>query len=257
MAFLIQNNMKRFLTALTTVFAFALPLMAQFTTDGYYRVQNVGTKRYIYLTDNTGSYDMHRDVGDFAAIQLWSDPAKTISDPATLMYITKISAEQYDLTSQGTGIYALVHRYVDVHEVTSGALRGTYTVGATEAGITKYLCDKEHSSVPDGTMGTGDSSPYRNWQVYPVSASNDDTYFGITPNVQVGSKYYYAFYADLPFSFYSPGMKAYIISKVDCELAVLSEVTGVVPALTPVLIECSSASASDNRLNLTTSSESP
>lgn len=256
MAFLIYAYMKRFLTLLFAVLAFVMPLLAQFTSDGYYRVQNFGTKRYLYIKDNTGSYDMHRDVGDFAAVQLWRTEEMTISDPACLLYVVKKGTEQYDLTAQGTGIYHMVERYVDVHEVTAGALRGTYTVSATAAGITKYLSDNELSSVDRGTLGTGGNSPYRNWNVYPVSASGD-TYFGITPNVQTGGKYYYPFYAAFPFRLYSSGMKAYIISKVDRDLAVLSEVKDVVPALTPVLIECSSSSPSGNRLDLTTSSASP
>ena len=248
--------MKRFLASLFAVLASVMPLLAQFTSDGYYRVQNFGTKRYLYVKDNTGSYDMHRDVGDFAAIQLWKTESMTVSDPSCLMYIKKMGTDLYDLTAQGTGIYAMVQRYVDVHQVTAGAMRGTYTVSATAAGITKYLSDNELSSVDRGTLGTGGNSPYRNWNVYAVSASGD-TYFGITPNVQTGGKYYYPFYATFPFRLYSSGMKAYIISKVDRDLAVLSEVKDVVPALTPVLIECSSATPSGNRLDLTTSSASP
>ena len=201
--------MKRFLASLFAVLAFVMPLLAQFTSDGYYRVQNFGTKRYLYVKDNTGSYDMHRDVGDFAAIQLWKTESMTVSDPSCLMYIKKMGTDLYDLTAQGTGIYAMVQRYVDVHQVTAGAMRGTYTVSATAAGITKYLSDNELSSVDRGTLGTGGNSPYRNWNVYAVSASGD-TYFGITPNVQTGGKYYYPFYATFPFRLYSSGMKAYI-----------------------------------------------
>ena len=56
---------------------------AQFSGDGFYRVQNFGTKRYLYLTDNTGSYDMKRDIGDFGALQLFQGQEKTISDPSS------------------------------------------------------------------------------------------------------------------------------------------------------------------------------
>ena len=47
-------------------------------------------------------------------------------------------------------------------------------------------------------------------------------------------------------------MKIYTVSKYDLELgyAVLSEITGIVPSCTPVLIECSSSSPSGNRLDL-------
>ena len=120
--------MKRFLASLFAVLAFVMPLLAQFTSDGYYRVQNFGTKRYLYVKDNTGSYDMHRDVGDFAAIQLWKTESMTVSDPSCLMYIKKMGTDLYDLTAQGTGIYAMVQRYVDVHQVTAGASRSTFPI---------------------------------------------------------------------------------------------------------------------------------
>ena len=109
--------MKRFLIPILLAIITASSAMAQYTDDGYYRIRNFGTKRYMYLTDNTGSYDMDRDVGDFAAIQMWKGEERPISDPATLMYVVKKGAEQFDLTSQGTGIYAMVHRYVDVHTI--------------------------------------------------------------------------------------------------------------------------------------------
>ena len=231
--------------------------MAQYTDDGYYRIRNFGTKRYMYLTDNTGSYDMDRDVGDFAAIQMWKGEERPISDPATLMYVVKKGAEQFDLTSQGTGIYAMVHRYVDVHTINTPPFQGTYTVSATAYGITKFLSDNERSNVDEGAVGTGESSPYRNWEVFKVTPTNDNSYFGITPNVQLGDKYYYPFYISFPFTLYSSGMKAYTISRVGHGCAVLSQVNGMIPAYTPVYIECASANPSDNRLDLKVSSASP
>jgi len=111
--------MKRFLASLFAVLASVMPLLAQFTSDGYYRVQNFGTKRYLYVKDNTGSYDMHRDVGDFAAIQLWKTESMTVSDPSCLMYIKKMGTDLYDLTAQGTGIYAMVQRHCCRHHEVS------------------------------------------------------------------------------------------------------------------------------------------
>lgn len=230
---------------------------AQFTTDGFYRIQNYGTKRYLYLTDNTGLYDMKRDVGDFGALQLYTGQERTISDPACILYIKKYGT-QIDIQGQGVGIYQIVNRYVDLRDGT-GSFKGTYTVSATEAGITKYLDDEETSRDFDtGVVGTNRSSPYRNWLIHPVSSS-DDNYFGISPLFFVKGKYYYPFYAAFPFKVASSGMKVYKVGKYDIELgyAVLSEVTGVVPARTPVLIECSSDAASNNRLDLVESSDSP
>lgn len=248
--------MRRLFT--TSLFALLpmLTLMAQYTTDGYYRVRNFATKRYIYITDNTGSYDMSRDVGDFGAIQLWTGEDRPISDPASIIYIHKTSSGQFDLQGQNTGIFALVKRFVDIAEKTSNPGKGTYTVGASSHGVTRFLCDMETSTRPEqGAMGTLRDFPHRNWEVFPVSASTT-SYFGIKPNVTIGLKRYYPFYAAFPFELHSSGLKAYIISKVDQRLnmAVLKELTGVIPAMTPVIIECPSAQPTSNRLELTVSS---
>ena len=232
-----------------------LTLMAQYTTDGYYRVRNFGTQRYIYITDNTGSYDMSRDVGDFGAIQLWKGEDRPITDPASIIYIHKTTSGQFDLQGQNSGIFALVKRFVDVIEKKANPGKGSYTVGATSHGITKYLCDMETATRPEeGAMGTARDYPYRNWEIFPVSAKTTN-YLGIKPNVTIGLKRYYPFYAAFPFELYSNGLKAYIISKIDerLNMAVLKELTGVIPALTPVIIECPSAQPTSNRLELTES----
>ena len=231
---------------------------AQFNGDGFYRVQNYGTQRYLYLTDNTGSYDMKRDIGDFGALQLFKGHEKTISDPATILYIKQYGS-QIDIQGQGVGIYQIVKRYVDLVSVKTGPFAGTYTVSATESGITKYLDDEEIStSIPDGVVGTNRGSPWRNWFIYPVN-SNTDEYFGITPLFSVNGKYYYPLYTAFPYKAFSAGVKIYTVAKYDLELgyAVLKEITGVVPPQTPVLIECTSDNPSDNRMELVESSDTP
>ena len=250
--------MRRLLFLLSLITVLVSNVSAQYTTDGFYRVQNSGTKRYLYLKDNTGSYDMNRDVGDFGALQLYAGAENAISDPASILYIKKYGS-QVDIQGQGVGIYQIVNRYVDLKSVSSGAHKGSYTVSATESGITKYLDDEEtNREIEYGVVGTNRSSPYRNWLIHPVSSSSDN-YFGVKPLFSVNGKYYYPFYAAFPFKAASSGLKIYKISACDTQLgyAVLSEITEVVPACTPVLIECSSSEASNNRLDLVESSASP
>ena len=245
--------MIRLIPLLISIFCSVIVAAQSVTGSGYYRVQNIGTERFLYVKDNTGSYDMVRDVGDFEALQLWKDQSLTISDPSSIIYLEKQSSGQYDLQAQGTGIHDLVSMYVDLHYVSTGSqkLIGSYTVSATHSGVTKYLGDRETGSYADGVVGTGMSSPYRNWKVIPVDSSDDDAYFGITPTVKCGSTYYYPFYADFAFNM-PTGMKAYIVTAIDTNLGmvVLKEITGTVPASTPVIIACASGDPSDNRLSL-------
>ena len=45
-------------------------------------------------------------------------------------------------------------------------------------------------------------------------------------------------------------MKAYAVTKVDGDIAVMTEVQGKVAAKSPVIIACAGSEASDNRLNI-------
>ena len=78
--------MKRLITTLSFL-AFSLVLFAQVDGDGYYRVSNVKTERYVYVTDNTGSIDIHAATADMGALELWKNHDRALSDPASVIYI--------------------------------------------------------------------------------------------------------------------------------------------------------------------------
>ena len=46
---------------------------AQLNGDGYYRVHNKVTERYVYVTDDKGKLDYATTSADMYAIQLWKD----------------------------------------------------------------------------------------------------------------------------------------------------------------------------------------
>lgn len=215
--------------------------------DGYYRVRNKGSQRYIYVRDNTGEYSL--DVVDYGSMQLWKNIGRAVSDPSSIIYVKKYGDNKYDLQSQGTGIYRLVQRYVDITEKSDGS----YEVSASESGVTKYLSDISNSDVRErGTMGDGGKLNYRKWIADKVKSTNAENYFGIKPTITIGDKHYRPFYADFPFTMVGKDMKVYYINIVDSHfgVAVLKEIKGVVPRATPVLVECASANPSDNRIEL-------
>ena len=93
---------------------------AQYTTDGYYRVSNYATGRYIYVYDNTGSINISTSSADMGAIQLWKDINRTYTDPASILHIKKIrttenGGEMFDITSQGTGIHEIIGYYINIY----------------------------------------------------------------------------------------------------------------------------------------------
>lgn len=227
--------------------------------DGYYRVRNLATQRYIYLTDNTGSYDEKRDVGDFGAIQLWKNSEKAVSDPASVIYVKYIATDdvgpKYDLLMQGAGLHDMIEHYLVIKSAT--AAKKSYYVYASKAGITKYLSDNATSTVRErGTLGTGGKGDYREWVADKIETNDAVNYFGVKPTFSYAGKYYHPFYAGFPFKTASEGMKVWYVFKVDTELnlAVMKEITGVIPPSTPVIIECTSDQPSSNRLELVTGS---
>lgn len=229
---------------------------AQLTGSGYYRVYNYGSKNYVWVCDNTGSINYVAGSADVGAMQLWPDLERAVSAPASVLYFDSKGNNHWDIRSQSTGIYQIIKRSVEIKSKgTSGGLY-FYELSATESGLTVYLTDdgKWSSRVEYTSLGSHGTGSYRRWIVVPIDV-NTDNYFGIAPTIHIGDKHYAPFYADFPFSFASAGMKAYYVSKVDGDIAVIKELTSsVIPASTPLLIECSSANQSDNRLNLLTGS---
>jgi len=246
--------MKKLFVFFLLLTVFASWAYAQLNGDGYYRVQNQKTERYMSLVDNRGSINVQTTDADFGALRTVMGFERVVSDPATVIYIKKMTVG-YDVQCQDAGSFDIIGYELRLLDLKNG----TYAAYATAHGLTKYLSDAIPSWMMDeeekiyGSVGTNDKES-RYWYIIPVK-SNSDCYFGIKPDIAVAGSYYKSFYASFPFSFASNGMKAYYVTNVDCEngCAVVSEVDGVIPSATPLIVECSSEEPSDNKLNLLTS----
>ena len=241
--------MKRFVVFLLTVSS-ALLSIAQLNGDGFYRVKNFGTGYYIWVCDNTGSINYAGTTADMGALQLWPELDNAISEPASALYMTHKEGEKWDAQAQATGVYKMIRHYLQIKKLGESGGQTLYQVYATESGMTIYLSDVGGWGGDYHSVGTTGKGTVTRWVAEPINA-NTDSYFGVKPTLTVGDKYYAPFYADFAFSFASTGMKAYIVSAVDGGIAVIKPIeTEIVPASTPVIIECSSADKSNNRLNL-------
>ncbi len=218
---------------------------AQLSGDGYYRVENSSTKRYVYVTDNKSTgIDNHTTSADVNAIQLFKGYERACSDPATVCYIKNIDGNKYDIQAQGTGVYEMIQHYINILK-----RNGTYRCSATAKGATKYLGDGQSLlDVEQGIMST-ESDKFRDWNIHPISQA-DDSYFGVRPTISKGETHYAPFYTSFPYSFTGTGMKALYITKIDNNKAVYKEISGTVPAETPVIVLCSSDQPINNKLNI-------
>ena len=221
-----------------------------FVGNGYYRIRNLGTERYIYVTDNKDYTDELHDAEDFQAIQLWRDLSKAVSEPATVLYMKKGGTNLFDLEAQGTGVHQLTGYYV--HVVDKG--NGVYEVYAKKGSVQKNLSDNEIGNYEQGVIGTNGTGKYMRWVVDQIKTNHATNYFGIKPTVSLSGKYYHPFYAAFPFRTVSPGMHVYYASKISGNVVKFKEISGDIPASTPVIIECASENPADNRLELLTAS---
>lgn len=246
--------MKRYLGLLlfllTSVCSFA-----QLNGDGYYRVQNYGSKRWAYLRDDYGWIDMGSQQADCGAIILFKNKP-LLDDPSSVIYIKSMGTGQYDLTGQGTGLHKIINYYVSVADRSKYTkVENTYWVYATNKGVTKYLGDANTLNTDKAACGfDAEKADYRLWSVFKLN--DTDNYLGVTPTVKANNVNYAPYYVGFPFK-PAPGMKVYYVSKVDAEkgVAVMSEFTGdIVPAEMPVFLQCPGAEAKDNKLSLVVSS---
>lgn len=238
---------------LSSLALFSLFIQAQNVSDGFYRVKNYGTNRYVYVYDCTGSINVSTTSADMGAIVLYRDANKRFSDPASVIYVSNKGKAgnytNYDLEAQGTGVYKIINYYVSV---TNSNVPGTYWVYVPKFSL--YLVDPVSSAGHDKSYveaknRTGINANQLCWSVSKVDASSDE-YLGIAPNenLQVGGKYYKPYVLGFAFDFASAGMKAYYVSAVKDDAIVIKEVVGTVPAETPVIVECSSKDATNNRI---------
>lgn len=229
----------------------SLQAQSSYTGDGYYRVKNVNTERYITVIDGYGRVDIQSTSADMGAIETVRDFENIVSDPASIIYIKK-EGGGYNLFCQGIETYKMIHYYFNIGYTKR---LDAYQVSASSAGMTLSLSDTEKPGSVKSVVNTKDN--LINWYIQTLS-QEDNYYFGIDPDITIGSTYYKSFYASFPYSFASEGMKAYYVTMVDPVLkaAVWKEVsTKDVPAAMPVFIQCSAKGAASNKFDIHDSKE--
>ena len=246
--------MKKTLLSLLAFLLLSLPIVAQTVQKGYYRVQNFTTKRYIFLVDyKTKGVLVAETSYDVDALRTLGGFSNVVSDPSTVYYIENMGGTDYNLKGQGKDVFDFVGRYLTARAVKDKNGLTHYTASGIYQGIEVFLYDSEPDlDNPDegGYLMTGGDANMMLWDILPVSATDDNNYFGIQPEVTIDGKPYAPFFASFPFTPVASGMKVYTVTKVDGDMAVITEVQGKVAGGTPVIIACAGATPSDNRINI-------
>lgn len=217
-----------------------LGTQAQITGSGFYRIKNASSARWMSLSDNhSKGIELQSTSADCSALltnALWDEIS---CDPGSIFYLDSKGSESYNIGAQGTSIKELINYYIYITP------RGKYYTAWQELnGQKALLADKDSSKDKSWVVTNGKQS---NWIVTPIN--NSDNYLGVKPTVTVGNKHYAALFTGFAYTL-SQGMKAYYITKFDEGKgnAAYQELTGTVPAETPVIIECTSTDVSKNQI---------
>lgn len=221
---------------------------AQVKGDGYYRIQNAKTERYMSLTTTeTTGISMQTTTVDCKALltkKKWDDVS---TDPGTIFYIENKGDDQYNIKNQGSSLYDMINYYIRLRYYKDA---NVYRAWQSKSGGKVYLSElyKKNTLGRDTCYVDNNTPETLNWKITAVDC--EDNYLGVKPTMSANGKYYASYYAGFPFSVASPNMKVYYISSIDEKegTATYKELTGIIPASTPVIIECGSKNPAENKL---------
>jgi len=227
----------------------AVNAQGQISGDGYYRVQNVYSGRYLTVINDYVKVNYASTSVDLSSMRSIMGFDNIAYRPASIIKIVKVEGtdNEYSLLSQGINTTTLLGGR-NAH-LTYYSKTNSYRCYGEDDGYGRMYISDALSTKDTGWLNTN-TSETRDWYIYPVSSS--DCYFGIKPQIQVGKKYYASFYASFPIKIAS-SMKAYIVNEYSnyYEIASLKEITdGIVPGATPVIIECQYSDVEKNKVEI-------
>ena len=233
--------MKKRLFLLLLGCATMLGAQAQLSGAGYYRVKNVSSGRYMSLSDNQSrGVDFNSCTADCGAMQTSKIMDNIYSDPGSIFYLDHIDGVSYNVVGQGTSLHDIINYYIYISPVGS-----YYKIYQEQKGQRVTLSDLDDVEEDESYVAT--TGGKTTWYITPLNTT--DNYIGVKPTISVGDKHYAAVFAGYPYTL-GAGMKAYYINKVieNEGVVIIKELTGTIPAKTPVLIECSSTDISKNQI---------
>lgn len=233
--------MKKRLFLLLLGCATMLGAQAQLSGAGYYRVKNASSGRYMSLSDDhSRGVDFNSCTADCGAMQTSKIMDNIYSNPGSIFYLDHIDGVSYNVVGQGTSLHDIINYYIYISPVGS-----YYKIYQEQKGQRVTLSDLDDVEEDESYVAT--TGGKTTWYITPLNTT--DNYIGVKPTISVGDKHYAAVFAGYPYTL-GAGMKAYYINEVieNEGVVIIKELTGTIPAKTPVLIECSSTDISKNQI---------
>lgn len=264
---------KAFLTCITALMA--LPLFAQYDGPGYYRIKNKGEAgRYISIeNDKVSEESKNISFSSGKSVSANVEALKTVRNkdynPGTVIYVTG-NTNGLTLEAQGMNTDELLRKFgysgYQLKANNRGELNTTYSgmqIDLIDFGYDYPVTREAFCAVATlNFISTNAINTYALWEFKKID--NEDEFFGIYPNegIKIADKYYTTLYTSFAYKL-SDGMKAYYVDQYNFKnpeepIAELKEIIdGIIPASSPVIIECSSNIAANNKVTLLDSNLNP
>lgn len=235
--------MKKLFTLI--VFACVALHAAAQLENGFYRIQNVASERYIVMYDPYVLVNKGTATVNLRALQTIKSWNTVRSHMGSVWYIESKGNNQYDLFCQHSSLGANSSGFYPNLLLINGA----YQIYGSYEGYTKYLNDADEEDSPDGYVSITGSTRL-NWSFIPISGDN---YIGVEPETEADGYYWATFYSGFAFKLGS-GMKAYYVNDINNSGFSMKEIGSEVPAKTPVILRLNGSSPSDNKITMVRSS---
>lgn len=265
----------------------SLPAMAQMNGTGYYRFRNSArTSDYITIANDKFNYTtvIYTAGGGLTSIafgngktyamecatKILQNDIHLVTDPdvidlSSVIYAKKRNTNpsnyEYNLIGQGTSLLTLTtgtypggiqlqftDLYVTISAVSGSGANTLYNAymplkasnySAADLGI-RYFVDE--SGKFDTDVSSVASQAKARWYIEPVK------HFNVLPEVELNGKYFTTVKAPFAFTLSDQVEKAYKITANNSGILTFEEISGAIPAGTPVLLQCGSPNAADCQL---------
>jgi len=212
--------------------------------DGFYRIKNVASERYMVMYDPYVIVNKGTGTVNLRCLQTIKSFSTVRSHMGSIWYMEGKGDSQYDLYCQHSSLGKNSNGFYPKLL----ANNGSYQIYGSSDGFTKYLNDADYEG-DDGYVSVSGTKKL-NWNFLPIEGDN---YIGIEPETSADGYYWATFMSGFPFTL-SSGMKAYYVNSVNDNGFSMKEMGNEIPAKTPVLLRLNGSSPSDNKITLKKSS---
>lgn len=252
LGFFLNIKLKIYMKKLfTLIFLVSMTLSAAAQLDdGFYRIKNVATGRYVVMFDPFVLVNKATGTVGLNALQTLTSWNKVRSHMGSIWYMESKGDSKYDLHCQHSSLGANSEGFYPSLLANNGSYR---IYGSYESWV-KYLNDEDDIYDEDGniigyvsTIGTD----HLNWTFVPVGGDN---YIGIEPETNADGYYWATFLSGFPFTL-SDGMEAYVVNDINDHGFSRRSIGKQVPAHVPVLIRLNGSSPSSNIITIQKSND--